>query len=86
MRSSWFYGRKDPVSADSDHRPPAKGGWQTLSGPGRGRYSQDTAALDQPDEDHDDGRDEQDVNEASHGGTGHKTKNPKDQENNGDGH
>jgi hypothetical protein len=48
--------------------------------------SHHAASLDQSDEDHDDCRDEQDVEEAAQCGTGHKTENPQQQQNNGNGH
>ena len=46
---------------------------------------EDAAALDEAQEDEDDGDHEQDVNEAADGGAGHETEQPEDDEYDGDG-
>jgi len=48
--------------------------------------SQDAAPLDDSDQNHHNGNNQQDVNEAAQGGTGHQTKDPEKQQNNGNGH
>jgi hypothetical protein len=48
--------------------------------------SHQPAALDDPDEDHDGRNHQQYVDEASQGGSGHKSENPENDENDGDGH
>ena len=47
---------------------------------------QDTPPLDQPDKDDDDSHHQQNVDEASHGGTGNQSKQPQDDENNCNSH
>jgi hypothetical protein len=47
---------------------------------------QNAAPLNEADEHHDDGYHEQHVNEASHGGTGHQSEKPQNNEDNGDSH
>ena len=48
--------------------------------------SQRAAALDDPDEDHDDRHYQQCVDKASQGGSGHESQSPEDDENDGNGH
>ena len=69
--------------------------WQKKSGPkGRIFVDQDSlgwslvalaAALDEADQDHDDGDDQEDVDQSAHGVAAHKAKQPEDDEDNGDG-
>jgi len=47
---------------------------------------QDTSPLNQPDENHDDGHDEQNMDESAHGGTGHQAKDPEEEKDDCDGH
>ena len=46
--------------------------------------SKNTAALNNTDQHHDDRHDEENVDESAHGGTGHETKDPQDDEYNDD--
>jgi hypothetical protein len=50
------------------------------------RQSDGATTLDDPDQDDDDGHDDEYVDEPSHGGAGHKTKGPEDEEDDCDCH
>ena len=50
--------------------------------PGTG--SQDLSPLDDPDEDHHNGSDEQNVDQPSHGEAGHEPESPENKKNDGD--
>lgn len=53
---------------------------------GRGGFSQNPATLDDPHENDDDRHYKEDVDEAAHRGARDKSQQPKDDENNGNGH